>query len=205
MRNRRCGVGAGWHDAHCAAAGITFGALFLTRIAGAQTAGVPVAPSFDIKAIRAAKPPVIDGEVSDSEWDGAATATSFIQYEPRRGDRSDVRTEVLMLHDAEHLYVAFRAWDAEPITAQLTQRDADLFRDDAVAVVVDTTFDRRSGYYFITNALGTQADGRIADDGRSADSTWDAPWASVARRTDYGWSAEVSIPLSSIRYVAGEK
>ena len=205
MRNRRCGVGAGWHDARCAAAGVTFGALFLTRIAGAQTAGIPVAPSFDIKAIRAAKPPVIDGEVSDSEWDGAATATSFIQYEPRRGDRSDVRTEVLMLHDAEHLYVAFRAWDAEPITAQLTQRDADLFRDDAVAVVVDTTFDRRSGYYFITNALGTQADGRIADDGRSADSTWDAPWASVARRTDYGWSAEVSIPLSSIRYVAGEK
>jgi hypothetical protein len=90
-----------------------------------------------------------------------------------------------MLHDAGHLYVAFRAWDADPITTQLTQRDADLFRDDAVAVVIDTTFDRRSGYYFITNALGTQADGRIADDGRTADSTWDAPWESVARRTDY--------------------
>ena len=190
--------------ARCAAAGITIGALLLNRIAGAQTTGLSVAPSSDIKAVRATKPPVIDGEVGDIEWEGAATATSFIQYEPRRGDRSDVRTEALMLHDAGHLYVAFRAWDAEPITAQLTQRDADLFRDDAVAVVIDTTFDRRSGYYFITNALGTQADGRIADDGRTADSTWDAPWESAARRTDYGWSAEFSIPLSSIRYVAGE-
>ena len=54
--------------------------------------------------------------------------------------------------------------------------DADLLRDDAVVLVVDSTNDRRSGYYFITNALGTQADGRIADDGRSSEATWDAPW-----------------------------
>jgi len=157
-----------------------------------------------IQAARALKPPVIDGEVGEGEWDAAMAVTDFVQYEPQRGDRSDVRTEAMLLHDAGHLYVAFRAWDGEPITAQFTQRDADLFRDDAVAVVVDTTFDRRSGYYFVTNALGTQADGRIADDGRSADSSWDAPWQSVARRTEYGWSAEFSIPLSSIRYVAGE-
>jgi hypothetical protein len=91
------------------------------------------------------------------------------------------------------------------VTAQLTQRDADLLRDDAVVLVVDTTNDRRSAYYFITNALGTQADGRVADDGRTSEATWDAPWESAARPTDYGWSAEFSIPLSSIRYVAGER
>jgi hypothetical protein len=79
-----------------------------------------------------------------------------------------------------------------------------LFLDDAVAVVLDTTFDRRSGYYFITNALGTQADGRIADDGRIIESSWDAPWESAARRTDYGWSAEFSLSLSSMRYAAGK-
>jgi hypothetical protein len=149
-------------------------------------------------------PPVIDGEVGEEEWNAAAVAPGFIQYEPRRGEPSDVRTEALVLYDAGHLYVAFRAWDAEPITAQLTQRDADLFLDDAVAVVLDTTFDRRSGYYFITNALGTQADGRIADDGRILESSWDAPWQSAARRTDYGWSAEFSLPLPSVRYAAGK-
>lgn len=178
--------------------------IFLNGPAHAQTRDAAPEASFNINAVRVATPPVVDGDVGDAEWQGAAVVTSFVQYEPRRGDRSDVRTEALMLHDAGHLYVAFRAWDAEPITAQLTQRDADLFRDDAVAVVIDTTFDHRSGYYFITNALGTQADGRIADDGRSADSSWDATWQSVARRTDGGWSAEFSIPLSSIRYIAGE-
>ena len=178
--------------------------MFLNHTAGAQTTSTSPSASFDVQAVRVVKPPIIDGDVGDSEWDGATVVTGFIQYEPRRGDRSDVRTDALMLYDAGHLYVAFRAWDTEPITAQLTQRDADLFRDDAVALVIDTTFDRRTGYYFITNALGTQADGRIADDGRSAESSWDAPWQSVATRTDYGWSAEFSIPLSSIRYAAGE-
>jgi len=159
---------------------------------------------FTIQAARAQRPPVIDGDVGEDEWKDATPVTGFIQYEPRRGDRSDVRTEALVLYDTGHLYVAFRAWDTEPITAQLTQRDDDLLRDDAVAVVVDTTFDRRTGYYFITNALGTQADGRIADDGRSTELSWDAPWQSAARRTDDGWSAEFSIPLSSIRYAAGD-
>jgi len=196
------GMPALWRT--CAAAGIAVGTVCLNDIAGAQTPAALPRASFDIAAVRIIKPPIIDGVVDDIEWSGAVAVTSFIQYEPRRGDRSDVRTDALVLYDAGHLYVAFRSWDTEPITAQLTQRDADLLRDDAVAVVIDTTFDRRTGYYFITNALGTQADGRISDDGRSTESSWDAPWQSAATRTDYGWSAEFSIPLSSIRYAAGE-
>ena len=173
-------------------------------VAAAQTVR-PTSSLPEIQAVKAAKPPVIDGVVDEGEWQGAVTATNFIQYEPRRGEQSGSRTEALVLYDAGHLYVAFRAWDSEPITAQLTQRDADLFRDDAVVVVIDTTNDRRSGYYFITNALGTQADGRIADDGRTTEPIWDAPWESAARRTDDGWSAEFSIPLSSVRYAAGDR
>src|SRR3989454_382896 len=177
--------------------------LIWTAAAGAQTT-VPTSNSNEILAVRTAMPPVIDGVIGEDEWKGAAIATGFIQYEPRRGEPSGVRTEAIVLFDAGHLYVAFRVWDGEPITAQLTQRDADLFTDDAVAVVLDTTLDKRSGYYFITNALGTQADGRIAEDGRTLDSNWDAPWQSAARRTDYGWSAEFSLPLSSIKYAAGK-
>ena len=180
--------------------------LLLTSTSGAwaQAAGVPAA-SPAIEAVKAIKPPVIDGAVGEDEWQAAQPAAGFIQYEPQRGERSPSRTEALVLYDAGHLYVAFRAWDDEPITAQLTQRDADLLRDDAVVLVVDSTNDRRSGYYFITNALGTQADGRISEDGRSVEATWDAPWQSAAMRTEYGWSAEFSIPLSSIRYSAGER
>ena len=107
-------------------------------------------------------------------------------------------------YDAGHLYVAFRCVDAEPLTAQLTQRDADLFADDAVAVLLDTYNDRQTAYYFITNPLGTQADGRISDDGRQADAAWDAPWRSASHRSADGWSAEFAIPLTSVKFSSGK-
>ncbi|MBE3123733.1 MAG: carbohydrate binding family 9 domain-containing protein, partial [Planctomycetes bacterium] len=147
---------------------------------------------------------MIDGNVTDAEWKGAAVATDFVQYEPRRGEPSTVKTEALVMYDAGHLYVAFRAWDSEPLTAQLTQRDADLLSDDSVAVLLDSYGDRQSGYLFITNILGTQFDARVADDGRQVDTSWDAPWQSAARRTEFGWTAELAIPLTSIRYASGD-
>src|SRR2546422_11702084 len=121
--------------------------LIWTAAAGAQNT---VPNSNEIVAVRTAMPPVIDGVIGEDEWKGAAIATGFIQYEPQRGEPSGVRTEAIVLFDAGHLYVAFRVWDGEPITAQLTQRDADLFTDDAVAVVVRTTPRKTSRYLFIT-------------------------------------------------------
>jgi hypothetical protein len=99
-----------------AAAGIAGSVCLLLPLhVRAQISEAP-AP-FEIVAARATRPPLIDGEIGDSEWQGAAMASNFIQYEPQRGDRSDVRTEVIVLYDAGHLYIAFRAWDSEPVTA----------------------------------------------------------------------------------------
>jgi hypothetical protein len=100
--------------------------------------------------------------------------------------------------------VAFELWDSEPPAAQLTRRDADLENDDAVMVLLDSHNDRQSAYYFMTNLLGTQTDGRVVNDGRTVDKTWDAPWRTASSRTDYGWSVELSIPFTSIKFDAGE-
>ena len=159
---------------------------------------------FELRAVKTESPLLIDGVVGDTEWVGAALAEDFIQYEPRRGDPSETRTDVLVLYDSTRFYVAYRVWDPEPPAAQLTRRDADLLRDDAVVLVLDSHNDHRSGYYFITNVLGTQTDGRVANDGRTVDDTWDAAWQSAAQRTDFGWSVEMAIPFSSIKYDAGE-
>lgn len=159
---------------------------------------------FAVRAVRTAEPPDIDGDVEDDEWTGATVIKDFIQYEPHRGERSPSRTEAMVLYDDTHLYVAFRAWDAEPLTAQLTRRDSNLLSDDAVIVLLDSFHDRQTAYAFLTNPLGTQTDGRVSDDGRASDPNWDADWSSAARRTDYGWSAEMAIPLKSIQYSAGQ-
>src|SRR5213592_1281835 len=93
----------------CRAVGRVAGIVLLTwtTAVGAQTIATPSLTSQEIAAVRATKPPVIDGVVAEDEWEGATAVTGFIQYEPRRGDVSDVRTEALVLYDASHLYVAF--------------------------------------------------------------------------------------------------
>lgn len=171
---------------------------------GVASAQGPAPTAFVVPAARAAGPPDIDGDVEDDEWAGAQVVSNFIQFEPDRGSPSPHRTDALVLYSDTHLYVAFRAWDAEPLTAQLTGRDANLFADDSVIVVLDTLHDRQTGYGFMTNPLGTQTDGRISDDGRASDTTWDADWSSAVQRTSYGWSAEFAIPLKSIQYSSGQ-
>ena len=114
------------------------------------------------------------------------------------------QTVVFVLYDDDYLYVAFEAHDPEPLISQMTRRDAQLWEDDSVQIYLDTFHDGRSGYFFMTNILGTQLDGRLTADGNSNDATWDAPWVSATRQTDYGYSVEVSIPLRALQYAAGE-
>jgi len=167
--------------------------------------GGPSIPTdtFRVQAVVAEEPPEIDGVVEEEEWRAAPVLTDFIQFQPERGAPSTHRTEVRVLYDSVAVYVAMRAWDSEPVIAQLTRRDAPLDEDDAFAVLLDTYQDRQSAYFFAVNALGTQTDLRIANDGRTQDASWDAPWTVRARITDEGWEAEITIPFSSVRYRPG--
>ena len=160
--------------------------------------------AFVLRAYKVESAPVIDGLV-DQEWDGVPVAGGFLQYLPRRGEPASRSTEALLAYDDGAVYVAFRVHDDREPAAQLTRRDADLLDDDAVVVVLDTHGDRQSAYYFITNLLGTQADGRIADDGRTVDGSWDGAWRAAARRTEYGWSAELAIPFRSLSFRRGAR
>jgi hypothetical protein len=160
---------------------------------------------FTMPAVRTAVPPVIDGVIQTAEWRDAARVTDFLQFEPNRGDPATLDTTALVLYDDTHLYVAFEAHDPEPLMAQMTQRDAQLWNDDSVQIYIDTFHDGRSGYFFMTNVLGTQLDGRMAEDGTTNDNTWDAPWDTATQETDFGYTSEVSIPLSALQYAVGDE
>jgi hypothetical protein len=129
---------------------------------------------FVLPSTRTRSQPEIDGAITENAWQTASRAHSFLQYEPVLGSLSDSRTEAMVLYDSVNIYVAFRLWETGAPTAQLLRRDADLFQDDAVILLLDTHHDMRSAYFFMANALGTQSDGRVADDGRTVDKTWDA-------------------------------
>ena len=156
-------------------------------------------------ALKASAPIKVDGVLDEAPWNTAPVLTDFIQFQPERGAAASVRTKVRVLYDQTAVYFGFENDDPEPdkIAARLMKRDADLKADDSIAVYVDTYADRRTCYYFMTNLLGTQADGRISDNGNTRDATWDAVWKSAARKTETGWTAEIAIELSSIKYRPG--
>ncbi|HXV59579.1 MAG TPA: DUF5916 domain-containing protein [Vicinamibacteria bacterium] len=159
----------------------------------------------DILAIRTGGEIQIDGVLDDQEWQGASQADGFMQFEPFRGEAAREPTEAYVLYDDNFVYFGFRCHDSEPsrIAAQLTRRDSDLLQDDSVLVVVDTFHDGRSAYFFATNLLATQYDGRVTDNGRVVEDNWDATWYSAASRFEGGWTVEIAIPLVILRFSPG--
>jgi hypothetical protein len=167
----------------------------------------PAEAAFELKAARASAPIQVDGRLEEDEWKDAVRIGDFLQFQPRPGEAAREATEAYFFYDDAYLYFGFRCYDSQPsrITAQLNRRDSDLFDDDAVIVVIDTFHDSRSGYFFGTNLLGTQSDGRITDNGRVVQFTWDATWLSAADRFEEGWTAEMAIPLVHLRFQPGDE
>jgi len=163
------------------------------------------APTKQVHALAVTSTIAVDGKLSEGVWRKASVAKDFIQFEPRRGQPARFSTEVRFLLSRTHLYVGVRCQDPEParIAASRTRRDSDLYDDDCIGIGLDTFHDKRTAYYFFTNPLGAQMDGRLADNGRTTDDAWDAEWLCAAGRTDTGWSAEMAIPLESIKFSPG--
>ena len=158
-------------------------------------------------AVRTAAAPVLDGVLTDDEWRGAAEFSDFLQLEPRKGAPARQATRAYLLLDDTHVYIGVHALDDDPqsVTARLNNRDDPLTQDDSITVYLDTFHDRRTCYFFSTNPLATQTDGRITDDGRVEDTIWDASWQVAAQIVDDGWSAEFAIPLRVIQFRTGEE
>jgi hypothetical protein len=157
---------------------------------------VPALPAIRIQG----EAPRIDGVLDDDAWKLAPVATDFLQLEPNEGEPATERTEVRVLYGDDALYVAFRAHDSSPdsIAAQLTRRDQNSY-SDLVHVLIDSYFDRRTAFHFAVNPLGVKHDIYRFDD-TEEDSSWDAVWEAATRMDEQGWTAEIRIPYSQLRF-----
>jgi hypothetical protein len=147
----------------------------------------------------------IDGSLDEPVWKKAPEIGGFIQFQPERGKPASLETAVRILYNDTYIYFAFICYDADPqkIAASVDKRDQDVRADDSVYVLLDTYHDKRNCYYFGTNLHGTQWDGRIGDNGLNFDSTWDGIWKSAAKKNDIGWSAELAVDLTTLKYEPG--
>ncbi len=135
-----------------------------------------------VSAVHVDKAPELDGTLEDSAWKDATSISSFRQREPFERQPPSERTEVRALYDSRYLYFGVHCFDSEvkKIVATELRRDADFSVDDNFTVLISPNNDKRNGYMFTTNALGTQFDALISDEGRVNDPNWDGIWKSNA-------------------------
>jgi len=160
-------------------------------------------------AVPTPEPPRIDGVLDEAAWQSANIVDAFVQQEPREGQPATDRTEVRVLYDRGHLYIGVRAFASDPVVATEMRRDADrLFDEDNFQVVVDTFHDSRNGYMFLTTPLGAKLEQQLFDEGEGGgrgttaniNRNWDGVWDAASRIDDEGWTAEISIPFTTVRF-----
>ena len=150
---------------------------------------------------------VLDGILNEPVWKGVPVASGFTQREPKVGVAATEETEVRVAYTVSTLYIGIRALDSEPraVVARGMQRDTDITEDDSVSIVLDTFDDRKNGYFFATNANGVRVDALMSDEGDDFNVEWNGVWNVKARRTEEGWTAEMEIPFSTLRFSPGKE
>ncbi len=144
--------------------------------------------------------PEIDGRLNDEAWGLADQIEDFVQWEPDNGASLSERTVVQVAYDDRHLYVAVRCDDREPsgITAGLGRRDTHP-STDWIEVGFDPQHDHLTAYVYEVNPSGVQGDYEFFDDIRTS-RDYDAVWDVETQVTDEGWTAELRIPFSQLRF-----
>ncbi len=157
-------------------------------------------------AFKTDEPVHIDGFLKEQDWNKASEAKNFIQFQPERDKPASLNTVVKIMYDNDFIYFGFLCHDPEPkkIASQISKRDSDLRTDDSIYIMIDTYNDKRNCYYFSTNLLGTQLDGRITENGKTNDNTWDGIWSCECQKTEFGWTAEIAISFSCLKYEPGQ-
>lgn len=155
-------------------------------------------------AVRATKPPVIDGRADDAIWATAQVIEGFRVFDPSEDGEPRFRTEARVAYDERNLYVVVRAFDPHPdsIRALLARRDVRTASDE-IKVFIDSYHDKRSGFEFGVNPAGVKRDIAIFNDS-DEDISWDAVWDASARVDSAGWVAEFRVPLNQLRYAAAQ-
>ena len=181
--------------------------LFAVLLLGGWAQAVS-GPETGLRALRTATQIHVDGRLDEAPWAQAESATGFTQEWPLRGVPAHQRTEVKVLFDDHFLYIGARmhhdpGLDGGParVVKRLHRRDQD-DQGDWFGVALDSTHDRRTALVFEVNAAGVQKDQVIYNDS-TFDPSWDGVWESAVTSDAGGWTAELKVPLSLLRFKPG--
>lgn len=143
--------------------------------------------------------PVIDGKLDDDCWKTGTWEDNYVQYIPNEGGKPSYKTELKILYDDKNIYVAIRAYDAEPDKIHRYAGLRDDFAGDIVGVNFDSYHDHRTGFEFDLTAYGQKID-LILTNPYNWDVSWNPVWYGKVGKEDSAWTTEMEIPLNQLRY-----
>ncbi|WP_445663987.1 DUF5916 domain-containing protein [Fodinibius sp. AD559] len=149
----------------------------------------------------------IDGKLTEDIWKEGSFATGFVQREPNEGAPATEKTKVIFAYDDQALYVGARMYspDPEKIQAQLNRRD-NTGNAERLVISLDSYLDRRTARSFAITASSVRADYVQPEDNNwSRDYSFDPVWSAKSQIDSLGWTAEMRIPFSQLRYSEKEE
>ncbi|MDI6846020.1 MAG: DUF5916 domain-containing protein [Candidatus Saccharicenans sp.] len=155
------------------------------------------------------QPPSIDGKLDDHAWQSGEWYSDFVQFHPYEGQAPTEQTAFKILYDQSHLYIGIRCYDSQPQTIERRLSRRDTTSGDYVLIFLDSLYDRRTSFCFAVNAAGVKADQILSNDNfdeNTADLSWDPIWQAKTAIDEQGWTAEIKIPFSQLRFsTSGEQ
>lgn len=146
----------------------------------------------------------LDGIPDEPAWNAVEWGGDFIQAQPNEGMAPSQPTNFKVLYDDKFLYLAFDCHDHAPdsIIRRMGRRDE--FPGDWIEVNIDSYHDLRTAFSFNVSVSGVRGDELVSNNGNNWDSSWNPIWFAKSHikeeKNDLGWTAEMKIPLSQLRY-----
>lgn len=158
-----------------------------------------------IKAVKLTESIELDGKLDEAVWNIGGGFENFIQRDPAEGIEPTERTVIKIAYDNNALYLGASMYDTSPdsIIARLARRD-EWVSSDHITLFLDPYYDKRSGYFFTVNAAGTLIDGVLYNDTWD-DESWEGIWEGKVHLNEKGWTAEMRIPFSQMRFSVSDK
>src|SRR6266566_3618718 len=187
-------------------------ALFILRTGsvevGAQTIPASSASLPNASAASVTGTITIDGKLDEVAWEKATPITDLRQQQPQEGAHPTQCTEVRVLYGERALYIGARMYDslgARGIRAPLARRDQLLdsngnngsfnsLTTDKLIVILDPYHNHIDQAWFEINPAG------VRGDQFNGDPSWDPIWQAATQVDSLGWTAELRIPYSQLRF-----
>lgn len=141
----------------------------------------------------------IDGIFQEEAWNQVNWSSDFKEWRPDNASAPTEQTQIKILYDDSNLYVAIRNFQEDPQTIENRLGRRDDAPGDWVSFHLDTYNDDRTAFAFTVSASGVKSDESISNNDNFDDS-WNPIWYVKTNIDAEGWTTEMRIPLSQLRF-----